>query len=94
MIGARARRVRAAEALSVVGGYTVANDISMRDYQYYSHQWLQGKARDRSTPVGPELVTPDGAGDPAALTLCTTVNGIGRIENRMVAEPHAGGPAP
>ena len=44
-------------ALEHVAGYTVANDVSMRDYQYKTHQWLQGKAWDASTPVGPDLVT-------------------------------------
>ena len=40
-------------------GYTVANDISMRDYQYKTHQWMQGKAWDAGPLVGPYLVTPD-----------------------------------
>jgi acylpyruvate hydrolase len=47
----------------------------MRDYQYKTHQWLQGKAWDASTPLGPALVTPDEAGDPASLSLRTLVNG-------------------
>lgn len=75
VIGARARRISPAHAADVVAGYAVANDISMRDYQYKTHQWLQGKAWDRSTPVGPALVTADEAPDLAALTLRTTVNG-------------------
>jgi acylpyruvate hydrolase len=75
VIGERARRVAAAGALDAVAGYAVANDVSMRDFQRKSHQWLQGKAWDRSTPIGPELVTPDEVGDPSALTLRTTVNG-------------------
>jgi acylpyruvate hydrolase len=75
IIGARARRVDAGRALDVVAGYTVANDVTMRDYQYKTHQWVQGKAWDASTPLGPALVTPDEAGDPSALTLRTLVNG-------------------
>jgi acylpyruvate hydrolase len=75
VIGTPARRVREDRALEAVAGYAVANDITMRDYQNRTHQWLQGKAWDRSTPVGPVLVTPDEAGDPSALTLRTTVNG-------------------
>jgi acylpyruvate hydrolase len=47
----------------------------MRDYQNKTHQWLQGKAWEASTPVGPELVTLDEVGDLSALTLRTTVNG-------------------
>lgn len=75
VIGQRARRVSRDDALGVVAGYAVANDISMRDFQHKSHQWLQGKAWDASTPVGPWLVTPDEVGDPQALSLRTTVNG-------------------
>jgi acylpyruvate hydrolase len=75
VIGERARRVAREDALGVVAGYAVANDLSMRDFQHKSHQWLQGKAWDASTPVGPWLVTPDEVGDPQALTLRTTVNG-------------------
>jgi acylpyruvate hydrolase len=75
VIGARARRLHAARALDAVAGYTVANDVTMRDYQYRTHQWVQGKAWDASTPLGPALVTPDEAPDPSALTLRTLVNG-------------------
>ena len=55
----RAAGVRGSSAQCVVAGYAVANDVIMRDYQNKTHQWLQGKAWDASTPVGPELVTPD-----------------------------------
>jgi len=75
VIGAPARRVGTDRALDFVAGYTVANDVTMRDYQYRTHQWLQGKAWDASTPLGPALVTPDEAGDPGALSLRTVVNG-------------------
>jgi acylpyruvate hydrolase len=75
VIGERARRVAPDRALEVVAGYAVANDVSMRDYQYKSHQWLQGKAWDASTPLGPELVTADEVPDPGALVLRTLVNG-------------------
>jgi acylpyruvate hydrolase len=73
VIGERGRRIPRERALEHVAGYSVANDVSMRDYQYKTHQWLQGKAWDASTPVGPDLVTLDGA--PGRLTLRTTVNG-------------------
>jgi acylpyruvate hydrolase len=75
VIGERARRIAPATALSVVAGYTVANDVTMRDYQYKTHQWLQGKAWDASTPLGPALVTSDEIADPGALMLRTFVNG-------------------
>jgi acylpyruvate hydrolase len=72
VIGERARRVPRERALEHVAGYSVANDVSMRDYQYKTHQWLQGKAWDASTPVGPDLVTLDEIDGP--LTLRTFVN--------------------
>ena len=75
MIGARARRVGLDRALDVVAGVTVANDVTMRDFQNRTHQWLQGKAWSSSTPVGPELVTLDEVGDLDSLTLRTVVNG-------------------
>jgi acylpyruvate hydrolase len=73
VIGERGRRIPAETALEHVAGYAVANDVSMRDYQYKTHQWLQGKAWDASTPVGPDLVTRDELTGP--LTLKTSVNG-------------------
>jgi acylpyruvate hydrolase len=61
VIGTPARRVSLDDALDCVAGYTIANDVSMRDFQRRNHQWLQGKAWDASNPLGPELVTPDEA---------------------------------
>ncbi len=73
VIGERGRRIPPDTALDFVAGYAIANDVSMRDYQYKTHQWLQGKAWDASTPVGPDLVTLDEITEP--LTLRTFVNG-------------------
>ena len=73
VIGEPGRRVPRERALEHVAGYSVANDISMRDYQYRTHQFLQGKAWDASTPVGPDLVTLEEITEP--LTLQTFVNG-------------------
>jgi acylpyruvate hydrolase len=73
VIGERGRRIPAETALDHVAGYSIANDISMRDYQYRTHQFLQGKAWDASTPVGPDLVTLEEMTEP--LTLKTLVNG-------------------
>jgi acylpyruvate hydrolase len=75
VIGEPARRVTREHAMDHVAGYTVANDVTMRDYQFKTHQWVQGKAWDSCTPVGPELVTVDEAGDGTGLTLRTTLNG-------------------
>jgi acylpyruvate hydrolase len=75
VIGETTRRVARERALDAVAGYTVGNDVTMRDYQYKTHQWLQGKAWDASTPVGPWMVGADELADPKGLTLRTTVNG-------------------
>lgn len=75
VIGRTVRRVPAAEALAAVAGYAVANDVTMRDYQYKSHQWLQGKTWPRSTPVGPALVTGDEIDDATSLEISLTLNG-------------------
>jgi acylpyruvate hydrolase len=75
VIGRPGRYIREADAASHVAGYTILNDISIRDYQMRTSQWLVGKVFDRTTPVGPELVTPDEVAHPDALQLRTTVNG-------------------
>ena len=74
VIGRPGRRITADAALAHVAGYTIANDVTMRDFQYKTHQWLQGKAWEASTPVGPWLVTPDEAGDPSTLEIALTLN--------------------
>lgn len=75
VIGRHVRRVSGAAALAAVGGYTIANDVTMRDYQYRTHQWLPGKNWAASTPLGPFLVTPDDVGDPHALDISLELNG-------------------
>jgi acylpyruvate hydrolase len=75
VIGRHIRRASGAAALEAVGGYTVANDVTMRDYQYRTHQWLPGKNWAASTPLGPFLVTPDEVGDPHALDISLELNG-------------------
>ncbi len=69
------RRVTGEAALAAVGGYTVANDVSMRDYQYKTHQWVPGKKWAGSTRLGPFLVTPEVVGDPHALEISLELNG-------------------
>ncbi|MCL2418619.1 MAG: fumarylacetoacetate hydrolase family protein [Conexibacteraceae bacterium] len=56
VFGRSCRRVKAADAAEVVFGYTLANDVSMRDFQRHTTQFTAGKAWDRSTPVGPALI--------------------------------------
>jgi acylpyruvate hydrolase len=75
VIGRRVRRVAAPAALDAVAGYTIAHDVTMRDYQYRTHQWLPGKAWADSTPLGPFLVTPDEVGDPHTLDIRLELNG-------------------
>ena len=59
IIGARARRVSPADATGAIAGYAVLNDVSVRDWQRRTQQWLQGKTWEHSTPLGPWLVTTD-----------------------------------
>ena len=59
IIGAPARHVTAAGAVDVIAGYSVLNDVSVRDYQRRTRQYLQGKTFESTTPLGPALVTPD-----------------------------------
>ena len=59
VIGKPVRRVTGADAAAAIAGFTVLNDLSARDWQFRTKEWLQGKIWDRSTPVGPYLVTPD-----------------------------------
>jgi acylpyruvate hydrolase len=75
VIGRAGRRITADAAFAHVAGYAIANDVTMRDFQYKTHQWLQGKAWEASTPVGPWLVTPDETGDPSTLEIALTLNG-------------------
>jgi acylpyruvate hydrolase len=75
VIGHGGRRISPGDALSHVAGLTVANDITMRDYQRRSHQWLQGKAWDGCTPLGPYLVTLDEVRDVGGIAVRLELNG-------------------
>lgn len=57
VVGARLARTGVEEAAAAIAGYTVANDVSMRDWQNRTLQWFQGKAFDATTPLGPVMVT-------------------------------------
>lgn len=59
IIGAEARNVSPEEATAAIAGYSVFNDVTARDYQNRTLQWLQGKTFEATTPFGPFLVTPD-----------------------------------
>jgi 2-keto-4-pentenoate hydratase/2-oxohepta-3-ene-1,7-dioic acid hydratase in catechol pathway len=75
VIGRAASRVPEADALSFVAGYTCMNDVSARDLQFQSSQWMLGKAIDTFLPCGPWLVTADEIPDPQALAIRLTLNG-------------------
>ena len=75
VIGKEAKDVSEQEALDFVFGYTAVNDLSARDLQMKTPQWLLGKTCDDFSPVGPYLVTAEAVGDPQNLNLKTIVNG-------------------
>ncbi|KGM46296.1 fumarylacetoacetate hydrolase family protein [Neobacillus niacini] len=75
VIGKEAKDVSKENALDYVFGYCTANDLSARDLQKRSNQWLLGKTCDDFSPIGPYLVTADEVRDPNNLQLKTFVNG-------------------
>jgi 2-keto-4-pentenoate hydratase/2-oxohepta-3-ene-1,7-dioic acid hydratase in catechol pathway len=74
VIGRPARKVRREDALDHVFGYATGNDLSARELQMRSSQWLFGKAIDGFAPLGPYVVTADEVPDPQRLDLRTWVN--------------------
>jgi acylpyruvate hydrolase len=75
VIGKSGHAIPEARALDHVAGYTIFNDISIRDFQRRTSQWMLGKNFDRSGPLGPALVTRDEIPDPQNLTLAVDVSG-------------------
>jgi 2-keto-4-pentenoate hydratase/2-oxohepta-3-ene-1,7-dioic acid hydratase in catechol pathway len=75
VVGRRARAVAEVDGLDYVAGYTLLNDLSARDLQFATPQWMPGKVFDGSAPCGPALVTPDEAGASDAIGLSLTLNG-------------------
>jgi 2-keto-4-pentenoate hydratase/2-oxohepta-3-ene-1,7-dioic acid hydratase in catechol pathway len=75
VIGSRCRDVTAADALDHVFGVMPFNDVTARDLQFRSGQWLPGKMPDSFAPCGPQLVTLDEVGDVQDLTITTRLNG-------------------
>lgn len=75
IVGKRARGVKRDRALDYVAGYTIANDVTYRDIQRRTLQWLQGKTVDGTAPMGPWIVTVDEMGNPGGLEMVLTVNG-------------------
>jgi 2-keto-4-pentenoate hydratase/2-oxohepta-3-ene-1,7-dioic acid hydratase in catechol pathway len=75
VIGKECRNVLKEDALNHVLGYCVANDLSCRDLQFKTSQWLLGKSLDNFLPLGKYIVTADEIGDPQNLQLTCTLNG-------------------
>ena len=75
VIGRRCRHVTKEDAAQVIAGYTIVNDVTVRDWQLRIPTWTIGKSFDTHGPLGPYIVTADEVGDPHALELRTWVNG-------------------
>ncbi|MCW2943845.1 MAG: hpcE [Actinoallomurus sp.] len=73
VVGTAVRHASEDEAAAAIAGYSVLNDVTARDFQYRTLQWLQGKTFEATTPFGPYLVTPDEL--PADLELVAEVDG-------------------
>ena len=74
VVGKRAKDVDEAEALEYVAGYMLLNDLSARDLQGATPQWMSGKVFDGAAPCGPYLVTPDEVGPPDQIGIRLTLN--------------------
>jgi 2-keto-4-pentenoate hydratase/2-oxohepta-3-ene-1,7-dioic acid hydratase in catechol pathway len=75
VIGRRCKAVGEGDALDYVAGYTLLNDLSARDLQFATPQWMPGKIFDGSAPCGPALVTPDEAGRHDEIEIELSLNG-------------------
>ena len=75
VIGKKCKNISREEALKYVLGYCTANDLSCRDLQFKTSQWLLGKSLDHFLPLGKYMITADEAGDPQTLHLTCTLNG-------------------
>ncbi len=75
VIGRRASRIGRDEAAAAIFGYTILNDVTMRDLQREDRQWLRAKGSDGFAPMGPAVVTSDEIADPQQLRMRSFVNG-------------------
>ena len=76
VIGREVRNAGLSEAAAAIAGFTVLNDVSIRDWQTRTTQFLAGKTFEGSTPVGPAVVTSDEIGDGRGLDVSCTVDGV------------------
>ncbi len=75
VIGKRGKEISAEEAMDYVAGYTIMHDVSARDYQFKTSQWMVGKTFDTFAPLGPALVLKDEVPDPHVLDIKLAING-------------------
>ena len=75
VVGRRAKDVDEVDALDHVAGYMLLNDLSARDLQGATPQWMPGKVFDGAAPCGPYLVTPEEAGPADGISIRLTLNG-------------------
>lgn len=77
VIGKEGKKIKEEDAMSYVAGYTVAHDVSARDWQLHKNggQWLLGKTFDTFCPLGPVIVTPSALSDPHNLAIRCKLNG-------------------
>ena len=75
VVGKRCRHVPKESAAEVIFGYCVGNDVSVRDWQLRTPQWVLGKSFDTHAPIGPWIVTADEVGDPHTMGIRCFVNG-------------------
>ena len=75
VIGRGGRHIAAADWQQHVFGYTIVNDVSARDFQMATTQWLMGKTFDTFAPMGPHIVSRDEIADPHALDISLRING-------------------
>jgi 2-keto-4-pentenoate hydratase/2-oxohepta-3-ene-1,7-dioic acid hydratase in catechol pathway len=75
VVGRTARDVAEADAVDYLAGYTLLNDLSARDLQFATPQWMPGKVFDGAAPCGPAIVTPDEAGPADAIGIALDLNG-------------------
>jgi len=75
VVGRHCQDVSQDEALDAIAGYMLLNDLSARDLQFATSQWMPGKVFDGSAPCGPAIVTPDEAGPADAISFALDLNG-------------------
>lgn len=90
VIGPGGRNIPASRAMEHVYGYTIVNDVSARDFQMATSQWLMGKTFDTFAPMGPCLVTADEIADPHALDISLEIlskeSGAERLQHSNTRE--------